>query len=303
MAQQIRQQLIGASYGAEGGASSRLSQLQSLGDDQLVEMFHGAGGGSCDITALTVPTERNGHAAVSLYSQDPSSIGAPAGGSGMNVRATRIAAACGHVGSAVAGDAFIGRAHDDEASDVWRRIDFTLQDADPGAEWCRVASAPGGGGGSGSSRSNRSLSSLVTGAVGAPSSSSSSSSSSPPMAVVSGSGAGQPPSTDALFGTNGASVEESWGSWTQTPEEVELKFALEDAAVTSKQIAAKFGRNHVKIAASGRVLLEGKPFDSLVSEDCTYTLQTTSEGVRELCVTLAKAQEGRTWSHAVAQPP
>jgi hypothetical protein len=299
MAQQIRQQLAGAAAGAAGDAApGRVDQLLSLQDDQLLEMFQSASGrgSSCDITALTVPTERNCHTAVSLYARDPSSFGSSSSSVAgeMNVRATRIAAACGHVGStAIVGDAFIGRAHDDERADVWERIDFPLQDADPGAEWCRVACGPGGGGGSGSSRSNRSLSSLVSNAMG-------SSPSLSPAAIVDGkNNAVSPRSKDELFGTNGASVREIWGSWTQTPEEVELKFALDDAGVTSKQVTATFGRNLVKIVVKGIILLEGRPFDSVLTDECTYTLQTTREGARELYVTLAKAQEGRMWSYTV----
>jgi hypothetical protein len=112
-------------------------------------------------------------------------------------------------------------------------------------------------------------------------------------------GSANVPSTDALFGTNDSVVSEPWGNWTQNPEDVELRFALEDASVASKQVSVKFGRTSLKVAVSGVPVLEGKLFDAVHVDDCTFTLQTTREGVRELCVTLAKAQEGRTWSWAV----
>jgi hypothetical protein len=150
LAQEIRQQLAAASAkdgdGGDAAASNYsapMDQLLSMSDDDLVRMFQSSqlGGGaaaSCDITALTVPTVRNGHMAVSLYTQqeDPSSSSSPGRPPlPLNVRATRIAAACGHAGTRVAGDAFLGRANDDERLDVWERVDFPPEDADPASAW------------------------------------------------------------------------------------------------------------------------------------------------------------------------
>lgn len=206
----------------------------------------------------------------------------------MNVRATQLAASCGHVSTRIYGDAFVGRAIDDESTDVWERLDFIASDADPSSDWCRVAAGTGGGGGSGSASSNpASLSSLVGSAMGSN------------TAVIDGTSPAATASADNMFGMNGASVAEPWGSWTQNRDEVELKFALEDPNTPSKQVKVNFARNRLKVTVADQPLLEGKLFDIVSVDDCTYTLQTTKDGLRELCVTLSKAQEGRTWTWAV----
>jgi CS domain len=283
LVQEIRQQLASSNQG------DMSKQLLEKSDDDLYAMF-GNKSSSCDITALTVPTERNSHTAVSMYSREDNAEG---GEAALNVRATQLAASCGHVSTRIFGDAFVGRAKDDEAADVWERLDFTVEDADPSAEWCRVASSPGGGGGSGSAASSpASLSSLVGSAMGSN------------TAVVDASrgAAAAAASTDSMFGMNGASVVEPWGSWTQNRDEVELKFALQDPNVPSKQVKVNFARNHLKVTVVDQTVLEGTLFDNVHVDDCTYTLQTTTDGQRELCVTLSKAQEGRTWTWAVKLP-
>jgi CS domain len=282
LVQEIRQQLAASNQG------DMSKQLLEKSDDDLYAMFGNNKSSSCDIAALTVPTQRNGHTAVSVYSREDN-----AGEAALNVRATQLAASCGHVSTRIFGDAFVGRALDNEATDVWERLDFTLEDADPSAEWCRVASSPGGGGGSGSAASSpASLSSLVGSAMGSN------------AAVVDASrgAAAATASADTMYGMNGAAVVEPWGSWTQNRDEVELKFALQDPAVPSKQVVVKFARNHLKVTVVDQTVLEGKLFDNVHVDDCTYTLQTTNDGQRELCITLSKAQEGRTWTRAVKSP-
>jgi hypothetical protein len=118
-----------------------------------------------------------------------------------------------------------------------------------------------------------------------------------PAVVESGRTSSDDADAKSLFGTDGFRVLEPWGSWTQSKEDIELKFTV-DAAITSKQVQVEFAIMSVKVSVSGQVMLEGKPFDAIRVDDCTYTLESTTEG-RELCVTLAKAQEGRTWSWAV----
>ena len=81
----------------------------------------------------------------------------------VNRRATELLVACGHnittepspntvsIGAAppggICGDAYVARCHDDEMADVWERVDFTIEDSNPRADWCSVARQPGGGGG------------------------------------------------------------------------------------------------------------------------------------------------------------
>lgn len=268
-----------------------------------------------DISPLTVPTERNGYAAVSLYrpmlssgvdndndrsANDPNP---PAHALPINVRATRLSAACGHVGPPVRGDVYVGRAHDDEmGGSDWERIDFGVSDADPSSDWCRIASSPGGGGGSGTMSSSSSTHSSLSSMYRTLQASSGLGGSSAPPGVVATTGEQADivsgPGPDDLFGLNGVPVTESWGTWTQSDEDVELKLAV-DSNVTAKQVQITFSRQSVSVIVSGQTLLHGKPFDAIQADDSTYTLQGSTPESRELCVTLAKAQEGRTWSWAV----
>jgi hypothetical protein len=258
------------------------TQLREMDNETLLNVFHNPSP-SCDITALTVPVPANGHTAVSLYAPEDGSS-APG-----NARATALVTACGHGGCEIRGDVFVGRARDDEVGDVWERLDFTDDDAAPTAEWCRVARSTGGGGGQ-AGKAASSLSNLVTqqqqqaGGAGG-------------MQVIN-TGGGQ--SQQALYGMNGAApVQESWGCWTQSEDEVEVKFSVADGT-KAKYCKVAFGRTSLKVTVAGQTLLQGATFDPIVVDDCTYTLQDAGDG-RELCLTVAKTNAGRTWSWVVAK--
>ena len=266
------------------------SQIEQMDDEAVLEILSRSQmQPSCDITALTVPMAGNGHMAVSLYASDHSSGASDDSIPLLNQRATALVTACGHgAGEGIRGDVFVGRAHDDEVGDVWSRVDFTVADADPGAEWCRVARGSGGGGGQGGAKAASSLSNLVA----------------QQQQAMSGGGGTQVIDTGAqggqqLYGLNGApAVREAWGSWTQTDDEVELKFSVA-SGTKAKYCKVNFARNQLKVAVAGQVLLQGRTFDPLVPDECTYTLQDEAGG-RELCLTLTKAETGRTWSFVVA---
>lgn len=275
LAAQIRQQM-------QGGNEAVSKRLDEMEDDAVLEMLYRSQvQPSCDITALTVPTRGNGYTAVSMYAAD----NAGQHGLPLNARATALLTACGHAAmdGGIYGDVFVGRAHDDEAGDVWERVDFSVADADPSADWCRVARSPGGGGGSGKAAA-ASLSSLAqqhasqAGGV---------------QVIDSSSSKG---GDSSLFGLNGAPpVQDSWGSWTQTDDEVELKFGVAQGTKT-KYCKVIFGQTSLKVAVAGQTLLQGQTFDPVVADECTFTLQDEGPTGRELCVTLSKKETGRTWA-------
>jgi hypothetical protein len=261
-------------------------RLKNMDDKSVLDMvYKSQAQPSCDIMALTVPCAGNNFKAVSMYSADS----AKQHGLPQNGRATALMTACGHaaVDGGVYGDAFVGRALDNENTDVWARIDFLPADADPGADWCRAARGQGGGGGSGTKAAS-SLSNLVT----------------QQQFAMQGNGNkvqaidGMPGSeTNSLFGLNGAPpVQETWGTWTQTDTEVELKFPV-SSGTKSKYCKLNFGRLRLKVTVAGQVLLQGAVFDPIPPDECTFTLQDEGIG-RELCVTLYKT-EPRTWSYIV----
>jgi hypothetical protein len=261
-------------------------------DDTLLKLVTASqnNNNNCDILALTVPTAANNYQAVSMYKMaaEDSSNALP-----YNDRATALVAATGHhvADKPVYGDVFVGRAHDDEHADVWVRMDFTQADADPHADWCRVARSSGGGGGSGNS-SVSSLSRMVqqqgTGNVQVLGDSAS-------LSAAGGEDVKAP-----SFGMNGdVPVQEQGYSWTQDADEVEVKFPVPpDTSVKDIQMRVK--RSSVQVSAAGQSLLQGTLFLPVVPDECTYTLtQEPNVPTKDLTVTLTKDEAHKVWTFVV----
>ena len=227
---------------------------------------------SCEIMALTIPMAGNNYQAVSLYASDY--YGSD---STENTRATQLVTACGHgLPEPIRGDVFVGRAEDNEMADIWQRVDFTSADADPTAAWCRTARSSGGGGGHGGTKAS-SLSGIV-------------------QQQLSNAQVVAPTAPTPMYGMNGGTaVEESWGRWTQTDDEVEVKLTI-PASVKPKII---FKRNQLTINVQDETKVQGTLFGPVVPDECTYTMESVGDQ-KELCVTLTKAQEGTTWSYLTA---
>jgi hypothetical protein len=284
IAQQIRERLSETSL-------PQNNALQDLDDDQIFEMFQrNQMQPTCDIVVLTMPTQTNGFTAVSMYVAEHSRHLYS-----LNTRATALMVACGHgvdAGASVHGDVFVGRAKDDEqsADGIWERMDFLKQDADPGAEWCRIARSPGGGGGRSGKSPPPSLSNLVQ------------QQNLQVLAADTNNRNEISQNSQSLFGMNGAPpVVESWGKWTQTDEEVELRIVV-DASTKAKDCKVVFGRRHVQVQVLGQPLLSGSTFDDILHDECTFTLHdimmlndNKDAAARELCVTLMKAVPGPAW--------
>lgn len=206
-----------------------------------------------------------------------------------NSRATQLVTACGHsIPEPIRGDVFVGRAHDNEQL-AWERVDFTKDDADATADWCRLARASGGGGGQGGAAS--SLSNLVQQQFGAAAGGGNNKSQQSPQIVAPSRTSG------GLYGMDGSPpVSESWGSWTQTSDEVEMKLSV-PSTTESKDCKITFKRDRLVVALQGgkEVLVEGNLFGSVTPDECTYTIEDVA-GARDLRITLTKADEGKTWS-------
>jgi hypothetical protein len=278
MAAQIRLQLSESPQAA--------ARVKELSDDAVLQIIHSSqSAAACDISALTVPLQANDFIGVSMYvAQDGVAHALPT-----NPRATALVAAAGHaVQTDIVGDVFVGRYKDDEIADIWQRLDFTVADADSGADWCRQARKKGGGGGSGKSAA-ASLGNLVQktqqqGAGGG-------------MQVMDTSGGAAGATANTGFGANGAApVQEVWGTWTQTNDEVELKFTVA-TGTKGKYCKVLFGRQTLKVSVAGQVLLQGATFDLVITDESTFTLQDEGD-IKELCITLAKTEQ-RTWAWTV----
>ena len=235
-------------------------QMQKLEDAQILSFLDATNSNpNCEIMALTVPTKGNNYQAISMYVSET--------GDKRNERASNLVAMSGHrlpeaVGQKTAGvygDVFVGRCLDDEGRDDWLRVDFTELDLEERADWIQIARAQGGGGGSGASN------------------------------------------VASLTGTMGQlkTKEEDLGyTWTQTVDEVELKFAVA-ANIRGKDVNIKFSRSSLTVKVAGETLLEGPTGGAVVVDDSTYTLQDDDKGGRELCLIMGKHDEGRTWAYAV----
>uniref|UniRef100_A0A7S3L4D1 CS domain-containing protein n=1 Tax=Amphora coffeiformis TaxID=265554 RepID=A0A7S3L4D1_9STRA len=277
LAAQVRTQLASSGSGGDNKNSTMISRLNEMDDDTVLDMiYRNQSQPSCDISALTVPTAGNNFKAVSMYSADS----AKEHGLPRNERATALMVSCGHAApdGGMYGDVFVGRAADNEATDIWERVDFTVADADPKAAWCETARSSGGGGGSGAAAAS-SLSNLVQQQQG--------------MKITDG--AALHNNNDTTYGYNGAPpVRESWGTWSQTDDEVELKLAVA-AGTKAKYCKVNFSRTALKVTVAGNVLLQGTLFDPIALDESTFTLQDEGPTGRELAITLGKS-DPRKWS-------
>ena len=243
---------------------------------------------SClDIMAVTVPTRTNEYRAVSLYRFG----GDRAQSLPANPRAMALVTSCGHaLASQIHGNVFVGRAHDDEDSDIWERVDFTVDDANPKSPWCQVARSTGGGGGSGKAAAS-SLSGILQ----------QTQTQSGNLQVVSGNDTGTAVGTTALsYGMDGApAVSEQGYSWTQDKEEVEVRFVV-PSETTAKDCKLHFGRNSLQVTVGGTVLVRGPTFLPIVADECTYTLtREAGAETKDLIVTLIKEEYSKTWTFVV----
>ena len=275
---------------------------------------------SVNITAVTVPTNDNNYTACSIYSIIPDKAQSPLQPI-LNQRATDLLTACGHTvvtnhsndpnntGNAIYGDAFCGRAHDDERVD-WERMDMTAVEIDIGADWCRTARKIGGGGGTGRA-STPSLSNLAQQIMTSsnPNQGRDENTGTSPMEILQDTTATTPLHPYGMDGVE--PVLESWGTWVQSNEDMELRMLVPNTT-TSKQCHIQFHKNSIKVVVNQETILEGTTYDPIVTDECTYTLQditknhqsvshgeTSNEQLRELCITIAKAETGRTWMYIV----
>lgn len=277
LAQQLREEVK-----AQAAQNAYANQMLNLDDDKLISIMQmNQTSASCEITALTVPTATNNHRAVSMYSDD----NARTQNLPYNRRATELLVACGHsitgeaspsrvaIGAAppggICGDAFVGRCHDDEVGDIWERVDFTVEDANPRAAWCEEARKHGGGGGGGGSTGPRSLTGLMNQNAGA---------------ITNGGG-----------NIGGFDAGEGDGyKWSQNDEEVELRFPVA-AGTKAKYVKINFARTTLKVIVAGQTLVNGELGGNAEVEDSTWTIEDIKHKGKELCVTICKKEEGRTW--------
>mmetsp|Transcript_15458 Transcript_15458/g.19627 ORF Transcript_15458/g.19627 Transcript_15458/m.19627 type:complete len:329 (-) Transcript_15458:35-1021(-) len=258
LAQQVRNQ-----YASSDNADAK-SQLEKMDDEMLINLLKASqGSATCEITALTVPTPLNNYRGVSMYGDDNAkNLNLP-----LNERATAILKACGHQSNSIHGDVFVGRYHDNEAEDIWERVDFDeaeVQGDLESKEWVKKAKQKGGGGGIGTAAA--SLSGMMNGAGG---------------------------------GLTNNVGEENGYKWSQTEDEVEIKFSV-PAGTKAKYCKVKFGSKTLRVTVAGQTFCDGETWGPIIVDESTYTIQDDpeSESGRELCISLGK-KSNEHWNYAV----
>ena len=86
-------------------------------------------------------------------------------------------------------------------------------------------------------------------------------------------------------------------SWSQNDEEVEFRFPVA-AGTKAKYVKVHFARTTLKVIVAGQTLVSGELGGTAEVEDSTFTIEDVGSG-RELCVTICKKEEGRTWPFVV----
>jgi len=251
----IRQQIM---------AAGMAEHAKNLSDAELMSMAKGMT--TCEIIALTVPTPLNKHQAVSMYGDDNSrNKNFP-----LNERATMLRKYCGNVGDIqVFGDVFVGRCIDNEAKDIWKRIDFIETDLNENSEWCKVARMKGGG-------------------------------------SYSGNGMSYNPEAAAAQFLQSSQQQQGYHEqelqngikWSQSDEEVELKLDNIPAGTKAKYVKVSFTKLSLKVTLTGQTLVNGKTGGEVDVSDSTWTIQDNANK-RELCITLSKKNPGKSWTFAV----
>jgi len=284
-------------------------RVRAMSDDEIIDLLKvQEKSTSCEITCLTIPTPVNGQSAVSMYGDDH----ARTKDLPFNQRATNLMMACGHAfppssgapsdnddgkPNGIYGDIFVGRAIDDEIKDIWERVDITPEEVEGNLqkiEWCKIAKRKGGGGGRGGAASSLSKTlqnfknqqAGVAGATGAP-----------------------------AIANDKSDVDDDDKnySWTQTNEDVELKFVV-PKETKAKNVKVKFGTKSLKVSLTGIriegensntvLLIEGETWDQIDVDGSTFTLQDEPAAKptgRELCISLEKQNGGQTWNYAVEE--
>eukprot|EP00301_Raphidiophrys_heterophryoidea_P018238 c3234_g1_i1.p1 GENE.c3234_g1_i1~~c3234_g1_i1.p1 ORF type:complete len:307 (+),score=70.69 c3234_g1_i1:23-922(+) len=215
---------------------------------------------SVEIFAITVPTPKANHVAVSMYCDDHGIVKQLP----VNARVTKIVQECGHSNHITRGDCFIGRYFDDD--EEWRRIDFTIADCSTSSSfWIKQAKEDNS---SDKSAASRSLSGLLQNM-------------SPPSASSNTPAAAKGP------------AKEPWGEWDQNDEELTLKVSI-PSTTQSRDVKVDLKPSTVKLTVGGKVLLSAtlpQQQQRIRVDESLWTIDV-DQGNKSVCITAAKAQGG-----------
>ena len=229
-------------------------------------------GSACEIVCVGLATRDNSFRAVSMYCDGNARFkdSIP-----VNKRATKLVQAAGLGERIVFGDAFVGRAHDDEECE-WQRLDFSVGDLVPDSAWVREAALNSSGKDMNAYTTSGALQSYTN-------------------QVSGGGGGGGASSEETVFSTAAAA---SPSTWSQSKDEVELRYKL-PAGMGSKQLGVTIARKSLQVslkgAASDPAGLAGVPENvqqlggAPLYDDVNVGDSTWSIDAGELVITLTKA--------------
>ena len=322
IASKIRNQYNTQQAGNGNNESAR--RINAMSDDEIIHLLKiQEQSTSCEISCLTIPTTLNGQSAVSMYGDD----NARTKNHPYNQRATNLMMACGHAFASnnnnsnnnnasgdddgkrngIYGDVFVGRAIDDEAGDVWERVDITPEEVDgdrlSSLEWCKTARRKGGGGGQGGAAA--SLSKALQNFKNHQRQGSGGAAEAAPIA----NDASDTDHKNTSENGNNDNGNDSLFSWTQTDDEVELKFVV-PKETRAKNVRVFFGRKSLKASLvaidcdnyENGLLCDGQTWDQIDVDGSTFTLQDEPSAKptgRELCISMEKQSPGQTWNYAI----
>jgi CS domain len=92
----------------------------------------------------------------------------------------------------------------------------------------------------------------------------------------------------SVAGTDGTTKQEEGYVWTQTEQELEV---IVDNVKDAKKINIKFNPRIVQVFEAGQLLVHLRLFESIDVDGCTWTVEGTQEGTKQLHITMEKGDE------------
>lgn len=258
-------------YEAERRATGDALVQQGMESSKIRDIMDTIGGrrigSNVEIITVSVANEMNHFIAVSMYSDGHIAfkLNPPT-----NSRATKLLRSCGQ-DIDVKGDVFVGRSFDDEREE-WTRLDFNINDLDSNSPWISSTKSANVGRNMGAYRTSGAMKKMIQPGTAA---------------------------ADEELGAQSAEpIDKGYMSWSQSIDEVEVRFALL-ITCTAKSLIVTITSSSLRICGkSGEHIGDvgqqfqtpgGAPlFGKIIKDDSTWSISTEND-MKVLTITLAKA--------------
>lgn len=251
---------------------------QGMESSKICEIMETIGGrrigSNVEIVTVAIANDANKFIGVSMYSDGHVAFKPKAP---INQRASKLLRNCGH-DTDVKGDAFVGRAFDDEREE-WVRLDFLLSDLDDSESWISETKVANSGRNMGAYRTSGAMQKIIQPGVD---------------------------SNDTIL-QSVASSDNSFQSWSQTSDEVEVRFELAFElnakllmviiSSTSVSITLKSGEHLANVGLKFQDPAGAVLYGRIVKDDSTWSVSVEG-GIKVLCLTLVKA-DSSNWKSII----